>query len=515
MATHLDPFEDGSLLERWTFEDGVGTPTLDSLTTPSNTFIPSGAYILYDNTSPNGIDVLDVAPLESATTTLPIQLSDSVGATFCAWIKCDSASGNSTKVSLGEAGQRYNIELISYAISGSIRTQLYVHKVASQLNLDLAVSSGWHHLCAVYDSVTENTLGYLDGVYKGSIPLKISFNNRNGVSVTRGDFTTTGASGVADVAYFNRKLTLAEINSFMTLAYNYTPITVAISSSQTLTTTLYDFEILPKHAEFLADLQTANITLFAAQAYLPLSVNIDIQELLISPQQHSFLVSSYIDILSVFDLATTINQQTTIGEILLFEGSGDGVVVDNGIYVGITTLHITANQVENTRRNSFVYPPSLAVNILHNTLPRSEIINCDILEMKLAIGYMIAQPDKRKRVIKIGSVNLPTPLLWSIGRFVDNFIALSTKSVDGSSILSVLPKGKFSKEVEIRSEENTFLEQETIDAIISEISENEIDIHFTDNGIETVKFDLLGNAFSIEPIFEGSNYYYITVRVLL
>jgi len=195
-------------------------------------------------------------------------------------------------------------------------------------------------------------------------------------------------------------------------------------------------------------------------------------------------------------------------------GYGESSIVDairpQSLFLNITTLYLQNN------RNSYI------------SISNSLVIMCDILEVKLSdicyvntiyisinINHSIANPIKNRRVVKIGSVDLPIGLYWSKNYFSREFIQTNSLTVNGDSVVSIQRLKKYGQKYSIHTDSDFSLNKEIVDKLILEINDESYDILFDDGLIINVKNNLLEKPFTLEPIFNGSDEYYITLEILV
>jgi len=141
-------------------------------------------------------------------------------------------------------------------------------------------------------------------------------------------------------------------------------------------------------------------------------------------------------------------------------------------------------------------------------LPSSPLLHVNITSS-------VAQPYKDKRVKSIGTVIFNRALYWSQNNIVTTYVSTDVKATDGTTIVSVLPLREFTKAHSITTSMDISVNETTINALILEINEDSYDIIFTDGSFLTVKNDLLNKPLKFEPIFDGSDEYYISMEVLV
>jgi len=230
-------------------------------------------------------------------------------------------------------------------------------------------------------------------------------------------------------------------------------------------------------------------------------------DLTLFPIQHIFIQADESPLLKV-----NVNLPDFFGEP---EGVGgvdpypNNIVFAQSLFMRLSPLYIK------TAKHAFIYPKSLMLNI--SPIPVNEWVTIlpTPIDLSLTITSSVAQPYRDKRVVSIGSVTFDKALYWTQNIFVNNYLLQSRKTVDGGSITSVLPMKQFSRGYEIQSKSDIIIKDNLITQLISQISENVVKIMFTDGSFEYAKFNLIKSPLTVEPTYEGSEYYYINIKVLI
>lgn len=134
------------------------------------------------------------------------------------------------------------------------------------------------------------------------------------------------------------------------------------------------------------------------------------------------------------------------------------------------------------------------------------VINTKTIHIGIKINSSMAQMDERRLVVKIDNVELDYPMYFDDTEEITH-TATKTKAVDDSTVVSILPLGKYSKSVTISGYTFDF------DAIRSISFDKEVELVFKDNSTEMARFDLLNNPLSIDEV--ANNYYDVKMKVLI
>jgi len=175
-------------------------------------------------------------------------------------------------------------------------------------------------------------------------------------------------------------------------------------------------------------------------------------------------------------------------------------------------INIFPNYVKNLRKNVFCYPTVERISISLYDVPISVKISTSALSLKIINKGSSVNSSPKKKIKRINNVTLNNSLDWSEDTSIKDFMAQRSLAIDGSSVISVKPFGYFSKSVILKGK---FIKNTIINDIISLISENTVELVFTDSEIKIVKFDLTDVPISVFPIYSGAEYSNIIIRVLL
>ena len=191
----------------------------------------------------------------------------------------------------------------------------------------------------------------------------------------------------------------------------------------------------------------------------------------------------------------------------LYEGNNEETVVDNSTIVKVGTLQLNIKpQYESLTQRAYVKANVQSLEIMLNMPKIINRVYVDFSKISLKINSSMAQMDERRLVVKIDNVELDYPMYFDDTEEITH-TATKTKAVDDSTVVSILPLGKYSKSVTISGYTFDF------DAIRSISFDKEVELVFKDNSTEMARFDLLNNPLSIDEV--ANNYYDVKMKVLI
>ena len=106
-------------------------------------------------------------------------------------------------------------------------------------------------------------------------------------------------------------------------------------------------------------------------------------------------------------------------------------------------------------------------------------------------------------------------LYWDANISVTNFIATTAKTVDGNTVYSVTPLKEYNRSFKISTKSDIIVDLTKITELKSIITTGVVRVWFNDGSWEDVMFDLTGFSVRFNPVFEGSDKYYLHIGVLL
>lgn len=119
-----------------------------------------------------------------------------------------------------------------------------------------------------------------------------------------------------------------------------------------------------------------------------------------------------------------------------------------------------------------------------------------------------------KKVITIDGISLDNPCYISTEFDIDDFIGQRSVAIDGSSIMFVQAKGAMTKEVQITSKSNGWIESDTRDLLIASVDENSIIIEYDDLSTDTFYYDHTKTPLKLTPLYSGSLWYNVEINML-
>ena len=191
----------------------------------------------------------------------------------------------------------------------------------------------------------------------------------------------------------------------------------------------------------------------------------------------------------------------------LYEGNNEETVIDNSTIVKVGTLRLNIKpQYESLTQRAYVKANTQSLGIMLNMPKVTNRVFVDFSKISLKINSSMAQMDERRLVVKIDNVELDYPMYFDDTEEITH-TSTKTKAVDDSTVVSILPLGKYSKSVTISGYTFDF------DAIRSISFDKEVELVFKDNSTEMARFDLLNNPLSIDEV--ANNYYDVKMKVLI
>jgi hypothetical protein len=412
---------------------------------------------------------------------------------------------------------------------------------------------------------------YLNGSFEFQTTQDVSGHSADGFYLGKNYFGTYGLQGsVAYFSAFNRDLTdveIAQVGSPSGDAETITtdlvgildyslPINVNINEPS-----VQEILIIPEPIDLSVFLEISYTTVFV-DASLQLSIIFDIEyggydnhntlsisQYINQPEAGSYINSTivgyfpllrfamyeptipvdYEQILQIsFDCLGSVNNHYIIVtpevvtlniSTILFNYVGhitSGVVADGGITIQTNSIPLRLSLYNlPTKENAYSQPQPLYLQINNYDFSLFENVFPNALDFKVEINSNVAQPTKDRRVSKIAGVELDTALYWSQNNYVNNIVLNTQLAIDGSNVYSAIPLKKFTSQYEISSKQGIMLKREKVDAIIASLTEDEIEINFNDGSFEKAKYVIENRPIRITPVFDGSEYYYIDIKVLI
>jgi len=168
-----------------------------------------------------------------------------------------------------------------------------------------------------------------------------------------------------------------------------------------------------------------------------------------------------------------------------------------------------------TRENVYVKAPSLLLQITKTDEPLWSRVFPNSFGLTAVVTSSVAQPYKDKRVVSIGLVTFNEKMLWEQNLVTHTFSAASTKMLDGSTVYSVLPKKQFSRPYKIMSNNVIMLNKVVVNQLKTLSAVGVHKIIFDDGSFEYMKFDLTKKYLEFTPLYDGAEYFYTNIEVLI
>jgi hypothetical protein len=120
-----------------------------------------------------------------------------------------------------------------------------------------------------------------------------------------------------------------------------------------------------------------------------------------------------------------------------------------------------------------------------------------------------------KRVVKIGGISLDNPLFWVESFEIKNVKAVSFETLGGGKIVYESVKRGSANNLTLESRDTGWIKEETLENLINLIDYLgvEVDVEFSDGGIKKARFRLEEKAIEYEPLYDGSKWYKVTIRM--
>ena len=120
-----------------------------------------------------------------------------------------------------------------------------------------------------------------------------------------------------------------------------------------------------------------------------------------------------------------------------------------------------------------------------------------------------------KRVIKIGGVSLDNPLFWVESFDIKNVKGVSFDTLSGGKIIYESIKRNSAINLTLESRDTGWIKEETLKNIITlaDYLGVEVDVTFSDNTTAKARFRLEEKAIEYEPLYDGSKWYKVTIRM--
>ena len=119
-----------------------------------------------------------------------------------------------------------------------------------------------------------------------------------------------------------------------------------------------------------------------------------------------------------------------------------------------------------------------------------------------------------KKAISIGGVTFDYPLFISSEFDFEEFTGSKTMAIDGSSVMFIQQKGSLTKEVELFSNENGWISEETRKLLRNTVDGNPKTVVFNDGTQETYYYDHTKTPIVFTALYEGSAWYSVQINLL-
>ena len=119
-----------------------------------------------------------------------------------------------------------------------------------------------------------------------------------------------------------------------------------------------------------------------------------------------------------------------------------------------------------------------------------------------------------KKVTHIDGIELDYPMYISTEFDIDDYLASKDIAIDGSTIMYVQPKGAMTREVQIYSKSNAWVEEATKDLLTASIDTTVIVVTFDDTSTANYYYDHSKVPISFDPLYLGCLWYNVTINLI-
>lgn len=226
----LTGWASAGLVGSWSFEDGPGNTTADSVSSTASDTFGSGVAFSSDTVAPGSTASLSIggsSDLETNLTGADLGITGTGAKTFAAWIKMDSSvSGRQGIVSYSPTngtGSGEDLRLVYDASAGQLRLEV---SAGAAGNDDFNLADGqWHLVAAIIpaNSQAQDIDFYIDGdIYDDEVNSTRAINTATGLSefFIGNDQTSNEPTGIFDgliddVKVYDHALTESELDALL------------------------------------------------------------------------------------------------------------------------------------------------------------------------------------------------------------------------------------------------------------------------------------------------------------
>ena len=119
------------------------------------------------------------------------------------------------------------------------------------------------------------------------------------------------------------------------------------------------------------------------------------------------------------------------------------------------------------------------------------------------------------RAVKIGGMSLDYPLVWVESFEVKSVKGVSFNTLSGGKIIYESINRNSAMNLTFESRDTGWIKEETLYELLN-IANNlgvEVDVTFSDNTTAKARFRLEEKAIEYDPLFDGSKWYKVTIRM--
>ena len=119
-----------------------------------------------------------------------------------------------------------------------------------------------------------------------------------------------------------------------------------------------------------------------------------------------------------------------------------------------------------------------------------------------------------KKVTHVDGILLDHSLYISSEFDVDDFLASREVAIDGSSVMFVQAKGAMSREVQLYSKTNGWVEEVTKELLMASVDTDIIQLTFDDASSADYYYDHTKVPMTFDALYVGSTWYNVTINLI-
>jgi len=192
------------------------------------------------------------------------------------------------------------------------------------------------------------------------------------------------------------------------------------------------------------------------------------------------------------------------------------------IEVKTPTLHITKKitpehlAIEVKKSKLFIaknITNTLSINLAVKHPIKKQIKKLNYISLKSNINsFSYKKLGNAPKVVMFDGIAFKYPLIYEKNYKSSDYISQSTLAIDGSSIVSVIKKPRLTREYSLTGD---YVYKDELITLFENISEDIIEFKLNNGMTIKAKYDLLNNPIEATPIYDGAEYYRVTIRILV